>query len=327
MKKWILGVFLSFVMVLETHAEIIASGNDCAADDEESSCHWELDSSGKLNITGSGVMKEWTENDWYDHVDHGQPWFQYADFVNEVDVQGLSSISLQAFDGFSKINKVTMSDSVESIGRYAFRNSPITSLDLSENVTSIERYAFQDNKLTTLEIPDSLNTLIDGVFYSETLQTVIVPSDITSMGYDIFGANLENLKDMNIICKGKNCDAVKEMIQEYAYYSSSTSVYETTDILLKHFIIADENENGKITAYDADGNKIGEYDSVDAMLTTLVTPEPESEPVMIPEPTAETPTTEAINSNFTAERGKRIYTVKEANEATGKKNRVMIRYK
>lgn len=324
MKKWILGVFLSFVMVLETHAEIIASGNDCAADDEESSCHWELDSSGKLNITGSGVMKEWTENDWYDHVDHGQPWFQYADFVNEVDVQGLSSISLQAFDGFSKINKVTMSDSVESIGRYAFRDSPITSLDLSENVTSIERYAFQGHQLTTLEIPASLNTLIDGVFYSETLQTVIVPSDIISMGYDMFGRDVEKLKNTNIVCKGGNCDTLKEMFQEYMFWNGEN--WETTSILSDNFIITDEREDGKIIAYDADGHEIGEYDSFDAMLTAFATPA-EPEPVMTPEPIVETPTTEAINSNFTAERGKRIYTVKEANEAAGKKNKVMIRYK
>ena len=327
MRIWFLGAFLSFAMVLETHAEIIASGNDCAADDAQSNCHWELDSSGKLNITGSGVMKEWTENDLEDHVDHGQPWFQYADFINEVDVQGLNSISLQAFDGFSKINKVTMSDSVESIGRYAFRNSPITSLDLSENVTSIERYAFQDNELTTLEIPDSLDTLSDGAFYSKTLQTVIVPSDIISMGYDIFGANLENLKNMNIICKGENCDAVKEMLQEYAYWDNS--VLETTGILLEHLIIADENEDGKIIAYDADGNKIGEYDSFTSMLQGETSSEPESspEPVITTEPTPETPTIPTINSNFTAERGKRIYTVQEANEAAGKKNKVMIRYK
>ena len=244
MKKlvFILSAFLSFVVAYETQAEIIASGNDCAADDDKSNCYWEIDSTGKLNIIGTGSMKEYTEREWDGPVDHGQSWFQYADFINEVNIQGVSSISTNAFDGFSKINKVTMSDSVESIGRYAFRGSPITTLDLSENISSIERYAFEDNKLTVLEIPDSLKTLIDGIFYSDTLKTVIIPSDIISIGNEIFGSNLENLKDINVICKGENCDAIKEMLKEYKYYSDDINDFETTSVLSAHLIKAKKEQ-------------------------------------------------------------------------------------
>ena len=217
----VIGVLLQINAVKSSP---LYSGDDCAAEDGKSVCHWEIDDNGKLSISGTGLMKDFVQDEYSYGVDHSRPWFQYADFVNEVDIQGVSSIGGDAFDGFTNITKVSMSDTVETIGKYAFRESPIESLTLSQNLKSIERYAFQNNKLSYLEIPDNLENLIDGIFYSSTLAQIVVPDSVKSLGYNVFGSNVDDdgnstlhLDKLKIVCKG-DVEKCKAFFDGYTYW-------------------------------------------------------------------------------------------------------------
>ncbi len=85
-----------------------------------------------------------------------------------------------------------------------------------------------------------------------------------------------------------------------------------------------ENQNGKIIAYDNDGNEIGEYASVTDMLQGVALPEtPPEIRETLPDGSIKVTDAEG-NVHF---EGKRIYTIEEANTVAGTTNHVKIRYR
>ena len=261
----------------------------------------------------------------------------------------VTSIKASAFRQvglYSGLTSITIPDSVTSIEASAFQNSSFRSITLPDNLTNIGDSAFSDlYSLTSITIPDGVTSIGVGTFQrAYNLTSVTLPDSLTSIGNEAFADNrrLESLTIPDSLTSIGN-NAFKNV--------PSTAVIYCQEGSGKHggkscadLVASSTNFQGAIQLYtkDSDGNMIlydkngdgtitsnGEtYDSVDAMLTALATP-PEPEPVVTPEPTPGTQTeTSDINGSFgTAERGKRIYTVQQANEVAGKKNRVMIRYK
>lgn len=112
----------------------------------------------------------------------------------------------------SNLTSVTLSDSIKSIGSYAFMNckslvstnipdgitrigtctfancKSLTSIDIPNSVTSIGQYAFQDcSALTSVTIPDSV-TSIDQYAFSgcSKLTSLTIPDSVTTIGIDAF---------------------------------------------------------------------------------------------------------------------------------------------
>ena len=85
------------------------------------------------------------------------------------------------FGPFTKIETLTMGDSVTSIKTNAFKNSPIRSLTLGESVTSIGNDAFMNAVLDTLVLPSSLTTIgtSDALI---NIATIIVPPNLNTVG-------------------------------------------------------------------------------------------------------------------------------------------------
>lgn len=96
---------------------------------------------------------------------------------------------------FSKMNisSVSMPDSIEYIGLYAFENSldfsGIRSLNLSKNIRFIYPYAFYRNNLNTLDIPDTLEVIGHSAFESNKIENLFLPNSVKKIGNRAFSNN------------------------------------------------------------------------------------------------------------------------------------------
>ncbi len=99
------------------------------------------------------------------------------------------------FSGNTSIEKVTMKESVTSIGSDAFCNcSGLTSVTIPNSVTSIGSYAFQNcSGLTSVTIPNSVTSIGECAFYDcYSLASVVIGSGVTSIGqYAFYYTNLK----------------------------------------------------------------------------------------------------------------------------------------
>lgn len=271
----------------------------------------------------------------------------YSCYARSVTIpNSVTSIGTAAFAGDDHLTSIAIPDSVTSIGNQAFQNtSSLTSITLPSNLQSIGDWTFSSAGLTNVTVPNSVTNIGDGAFsYMPNLTSITLPDNLISIGDVAFRGSTKLTSivipdsvtrigsnafyDMSstavIYCQegsGKHSDKTcAQLVSSYTGFQGTLQLY--TKDSDGNMILYDKNGDGTITSN-------GEtYDSVDAMLTALATP-PEPEPVVTPEPAPGTQTeTSDINGSFgTAERGKRIYTVQQANEVAGKKNRVMIRYK
>ena len=87
------------------------------------------------------------------------------------------------------ITKITIPNTVETIGQYAFYEcTKLTSVNMSNSVTSIGKYAYYGcSSLTSIEIPNSV-TSIGGYAFSgcSSLTSIEIPNSVTSIGFDAF---------------------------------------------------------------------------------------------------------------------------------------------
>ena len=99
------------------------------------------------------------------------------------------SVGNFAFSGSSSLSELEIPTSITSIGTEAFRGATgLTSLVIPANVTSIGAYAFADNTgLETIEIPGTLTVIDKAVFQGSTaLTTVILGEGIEVIGEAAF---------------------------------------------------------------------------------------------------------------------------------------------
>ena len=136
MKKFflILGtVVLTFGIANESRAEcgkdILYCGDDCGTN-----CHWEIDSTGVLTVSGTGQNGSGSIDD-YPQSD--SPWKPYL----------------------SNIESAVISNGITSIGHGAFYNNGLKSVSIADTVTNIGISSFQGNLLTSVELPESLKTI------------------------------------------------------------------------------------------------------------------------------------------------------------------------
>ena len=120
--------------------------------------------------------------------------FEYA-FYGEAKItkvtipDSVTSIGDRAFYKCTGLTSVTIGNSVTSIGDYAFyKCTGLTSVTIGNSVTSIGTYAFgYCTGLTSITIPDSVTSIGDRAFYDCTgLTSVTIGNSVTSIGEDAF---------------------------------------------------------------------------------------------------------------------------------------------
>lgn len=142
---------------------------------------WKLDEAGKLTISGTGAMTDYTSSSSYTN---NAPWKNYADDIKSVVVEkGVISIGAYAFYKCKNLTDVSLADSVISIGQQSFDScSSLKNIKMSANLTTIGQHAFyQNSALTSINIPASVTSIGDYAFASCTgLTSITVDGSNTS---------------------------------------------------------------------------------------------------------------------------------------------------
>ena len=109
----------------------------------------------------------------------------------------------------NELTNVLISDSVTSIGDYAFSGcSSLTSITIPDSVTSIGSYAFQDcSSLTSITIPDSVTNIGSSAFYNcNNLTNITISEGVTDIWRNTF-YNCSSLKSLVIPQNVKSIDS------------------------------------------------------------------------------------------------------------------------
>ena len=181
-------------------------------------CNWVLEN-GKLSITG-GANGEIGRMSNYSPVPLNSPWADYKNQITSVDIQGVTNVGSGAFYHFP-IEKLTLGNTITGINWDAFSEAPIKTLELPPNLTYIENQAFQ----------------------TSTLENIIISDKINYIAFDSLGTNPSTLKKAKIICRGDNCDSVKELFKEYIIetYVNGEWIYTPTDISSSVVLAGEDN--------------------------------------------------------------------------------------
>lgn len=144
-----------------------------------SNTHWEV-TDGVLDISGSGYMYE-SSGGPVGSIPT-PPWEDYKDIVHTIIIrEGIKNITISAFEGFSNLQNLSLSGTIESIGNNAFADC---------------------DKLTSVSIPDSVTYIGYGAFrMCDSLENVRMSGNLSEMPFPAFDECMK--LEYNIYDNGK----------------------------------------------------------------------------------------------------------------------------
>ncbi len=183
-----------------------------------------------------GTIDQWARTSF---GDYGNPLlFATKWYVNDELVEGkinlttVTEIGHNAFRG-SSITSVVMSNSVTSIGKYAFADClQLTSITLSNSLTALEDNTFENcSSLQSIVIPNGVETIGDWTFSGcSSLKSVTLPSKLTSLGRYAFRdcellEGIEIPSTVNVLSSGvfDGCKSLESVVIPYGI----TELYQT----------------------------------------------------------------------------------------------------
>ncbi len=159
---------------------------ETSADGMSGSCGdhltWKLENS-TLTISGTGTMYNYDEliEDQY-RIGSTAPWNGMG-FNTVIIEEGVASIGDRAFALQNSVRKVTLPETLTSIGTYAFEECAITEIDIPDAVTNIASDAFYYCvALERVKMPSGLNRIEYGVFQNcYNLREITIPEGVKSI--------------------------------------------------------------------------------------------------------------------------------------------------
>lgn len=89
----------------------------------------------------------------------------------------------------NQLSSIIIPDSVAIIGKHAFDSNQLTHVTIPNSVTSIGAGAFISNQLTDVTIPDGITTIEESTFNGNQLTDVTIPDSAVSIGTNAFSSN------------------------------------------------------------------------------------------------------------------------------------------
>ena len=159
----------------------------------EDNLTWKLYEDGTLNISGTGAMKDYNDDD------NPSPAYKNSNVKKIVIEDGVTSIGESAFENCSSLTSVIIPDSVISIGTSAFHScNRLTSITIPDSVTSIGNFAFEwCSGLSSITLSNNITSIGDFAFHGCPLTSITIPDSVTSIGAMAFHS-CSNLKSITI---------------------------------------------------------------------------------------------------------------------------------
>ena len=191
----------------------------------DSNCKWSLDSHGKLTITGSGKMAQYTYT-W------NTPWNNVIRQIKEVTV-AKDLTSLSGFTDAVNLEKITFEEGsqVSSMWYENFQNTPkLKSIKLPEKMMIISQgQTFLGSGIESIDLPSTLQGMSYSTFAgARNLKSIVIPDGITGLGHDLFNG-CTSLSDIFIP------DSVKTIGAD-AFKNVNASVLNTNSENLKRYL-------------------------------------------------------------------------------------------
>lgn len=197
---------------------------------------WEYNN-GVLTLSGSGAMYDYSTE--YDHdtvISTNSLWSNGFSKVEKVVVsEGITYIGNSAFACFTNLKEVSLPQTLLSIGDDAFANCRVLKeIDIPVAVNEIGNYAFyRCSTLSEVDLPDGVKEIGDHTFYScANLESVSVPDSVESIKDSAF-AYCYKLSDVNIPKNVKsiggfafyNCYEINELSVPFATHSVGSKAF------------------------------------------------------------------------------------------------------
>ncbi len=271
----------------------------CGTDDNgnTANCEYQIDASGTLTIRGTG--NNGNIGDWGQISDTIAPW-RNKGVTNVVIEDSIKNLGSMGFYAVTSVNPIEIPSSITTISGNAFFGVGTSEVIIPDSVTKIKGAAFSWSGLQKINIPDSV-TSIDGGFRGTHLTDIVIPDSVTSIGEGTFSYCLQ----LQSITIGENTQLGKI----FTGYNSDTGF---TDIAnLKIYCTGDTEK------CDANLAAAGYSDLKSSKATTKQI----NGVTYVYDKNGKLVTTSGHRTE------KRIYTIDEANEVAGSKNRVSITYR
>lgn len=153
----------------------------CMASAETAS--WTIDENGVLTISGSGGMTSYTSV-------KNVPWYSQRDTITGVVIEeGITSIGNNSFRGCEELCEVSLPESLNGIGKYAFRDCvSLEKIVIPDGVLAIQDSAFEGcEALSDVKLGEGLTTIGDEAFVDcVSLTEIKIPKSAEELGGEIF---------------------------------------------------------------------------------------------------------------------------------------------
>jgi hypothetical protein len=177
----ILFNFTLTLAIIGAHCKIGVS-QSTMVDEISGSCGsltWVLTENGDLKIAGNGEMPKYG----FIRIPEPRgknyptsPWGGFKDVIYSLTIEeGVLSVGQFAFAYCENLKKVTLPQSLISIGDAAFRDCNFSSIDLPNSIIEIGEEAFSSCNLQNVNIPDNITKIGEGAFSGNNkLKTIYI---------------------------------------------------------------------------------------------------------------------------------------------------------
>ncbi|MFO7573872.1 MAG: leucine-rich repeat domain-containing protein [Bacteroidales bacterium] len=115
--------------------------------------------------------------------------FYWSNIKSVIIPDSVIFIDELAFGWNPKLETLTLGNSVQYIGDYAFVRGGITSLTIPNSVTHIGKYAFELNSISTLTIGNSVKYINQAAFNANSISSITIPGSVVYIGKQAFKNN------------------------------------------------------------------------------------------------------------------------------------------